>query len=98
MSPLIVQFNYVDGTSDIERINAYVWRKNEKEVTKTFVKTNKVMSIVLDPMRETADINEKNNVWNLKTEPSMFELFKAKSGSARGQSNGENPMQKAKQR
>lgn len=98
VSPLIVQFNYVDGTSDIERINAYVWRKNEKEVTKTFVKTNKVLSVVLDPMRETADINEKNNVWNLKTEPSMFELFKAKSGSARGQSNGENPMQKAKQR
>lgn len=98
VSPLIIQFNYVDGTSDIERINAYVWRKNEKEVTKTFVKNNKVMSIVLDPMRETADINEKNNVWNIKTEPSMFELFKAKSGSARGQSNGENPMQKAKQK
>jgi hypothetical protein len=96
VSPLIIQFNYTDGSSEIERIHAYIWRKNEKEVTKTFLKTKKVASILLDPYRETADINEKNNSWNLKTEPAKFELFKARSGNARGQSVGENPMQKAR--
>ncbi len=98
VSPLIVQFNYADGTSDIERVNAYVWRKNEKEVTKTFLKAGKVTSIVLDPYRETADINEKNNLWNIKVEPSKFDLFKGRSGNARGQSTGENPMQKARKK
>lgn len=94
VSPLIIQFNYSDGTSDIERIGAYVWRKNEKEVTKTFLRNKKVASILLDPNRETADINERNNTWNIKEEPSKFELFKAKAATGRGQSNGTNPMQK----
>jgi hypothetical protein len=97
VTPLIIQFNYEDGTSDIERINAYVWRKNENEVTKTFIKKNKVVSIQLDPMRETADINESNNLWKIKAAPSKFTLFKEKNnaGKARGQSSGQNPMQKA---
>lgn len=98
VTPLIIQFNYADGTSEIERIGAYIWRKNEKEVTKTFLKTVKVASIVLDPYRETADINEKNNSWNIKNEPGRFELFKSKGAGARGQSTGENPMQKAKKK
>jgi len=96
VTPLIIQFNYTDGSSDIERIHAYIWRKNEKEVSKTFLKNKKVASILLDPYRETADINEKNNTWNLKGEPGRFELFKAKAANGRGQSVGENPMQKAK--
>lgn len=96
--PLIIQFNYTDGTSDIERINAYVWRKNEKEVTKTFLKDKKVASIILDPYKETADIDESNNAWNIKTEPSKFELYRAKNGgnNPRGQSTGQNPMQRAR--
>jgi hypothetical protein len=95
VSPLIIQFNYADGSSDIERIGAYIWRKNEKEVSKTFLKSKKVASILLDPYRETADINEKNNTWNIKQDASRFELFKAKSAAVRGQTQGENPMQKA---
>ena len=96
VSPLIIQFNYKDGTSEIERIGAYVWRKNEYEVTKTFLKDKKVAFIVLDPLKETCDINEKNNLWNIKAEPNKFDLFKAKAAKIRGQSTGDNPMQKAK--
>jgi len=96
VSPLIIQFNYTDGSSDIERISAYIWRKNEYEVTKTFLKNKKVATIILDPMRETCDINERNNAWNVKTEPTKFDLFKVKAAKTRGQSIGDNPMQKAK--
>ncbi|MEI6020000.1 MAG: M1 family aminopeptidase, partial [Bacteroidota bacterium] len=96
VTPLILQFIYEDGTIGVERISAYVWRKNEKEITKTFLTDKKVTSILFDPYRETADINEGNNAWNVKAEPSKFELFKAKTANVRGQSNGENPMQKAK--
>ena len=73
-----------------------VWRKNENRVIKTFIKDKEVASIKLDPMRETADINEKNNVWNIDAEPSKFQLFKMRNaGNARGASSGfGNPMQK----
>ena len=93
--PIIIKWNYKDGSSEIERINAYVWRKNEKNVTKTFAKDKEVASILLDPYKETADINEKNNTWNVKDAPSKFDVFKSKMGG-RGQSTGGNPMQKAK--
>jgi hypothetical protein len=92
--PLIIQWNYKDGSSEIDRINAYVWRKNEKNVVKTFSKNKEVASIVLDPYKETADIDEKNNTWNVKAAPSKFDMFKAKT-AGRGQSTGGNPMQKA---
>lgn len=95
VSPLIIQWNYKDGTSEVDRVNAYVWRKNEKNVVKTYAKDKEVSSIVLDPYRETCDINEKNNNWNVKQAPERFDVFKTKS-VGRGQSAGGNPMQKAK--
>ncbi|MBK6833012.1 MAG: M1 family metallopeptidase [Bacteroidetes bacterium] len=93
--PLIIQWNYKDGSTEVDRINAYVWRKNEKNVVKTFAKTKEVASIVLDPFKETADIDEKNNTWNVKDAPTKFDVFKTKT-VGRGQSTGGNPMQKAK--
>jgi len=93
--PIIIQWIYADGSKEIERIHAYVWRKNEKEVTKTFLKDKKAIAILLDPYKETADINEANNGWNIKAEPSRFEVFKSEK-AVRGQSKGDNPMQHQK--
>jgi hypothetical protein len=93
--PIIIEWTYKDGTKEVEKIPAQVWRLNEKKVTKVFVKDKEVASIKLDPMRETADINESNNSWGTIAEPTKFELFKAKQAAARGQSQGTNPMQKA---
>jgi hypothetical protein len=94
--PIIIQWNFSDGSSEIERLHVYIWRKDEKQFTKTFLKDKKVASIIIDPYKETGDINEKNNTWNIKSEPAKFELFKAKSSAGRGQSTGGNPMQKAR--
>jgi hypothetical protein len=96
--PIIVEFNFKDGTKDVERIPAQVWRLNEQKVTKLFMKDKEVASIKLDPMKETADINESNNSWGSIAEPSRFTAFKMKQGSVRGQSQGINPMQKAEQK
>ncbi|MFN8246280.1 MAG: hypothetical protein U0T56_07865 [Ferruginibacter sp.] len=57
----------------------YIWRKNENKVTKYFLKNKEVASIKLDLMRETADINEKNNTWPSFETPSRFQLFKSKN-------------------
>lgn len=96
--PIIVEWTFKDGTKEIDRIPAQVWRYNENKVTKFFVKDKEVTSIKLDPMRETADIDESNNTWgNVPQEPTRFEVFKMKQ-AARGQSQGTNPMQKAQEK
>ncbi|MBC6492365.1 M1 family metallopeptidase [Flavihumibacter stibioxidans] len=95
--PIIVEFTFTDGTTEVDRIPAQIWRKNENKVTKVYLKDKEVKSIKLDPMRETADINEGNNTWGTIAEPSKFQLFKLKQG-ARGQSTGITPMQKAKEK
>jgi hypothetical protein len=93
--PIIIEWTFKDGTKQTDRISAYVWRKNENKVTKTFLKDKEVVAIKLDPMRETADINEKNNSWPSLSEPSKFQLFKSRSGSPRGGGGSQiNPMQR----
>lgn len=92
--PIIIEWTFKDGSKEVDRIDAQVWRKNENKVVKTFIKRKEVASIKLDPMRETADIDEKNNLWNVDATPSTFQLFKERARAARGASGGNNPMQK----
>ncbi len=99
--PIIVEFTFEAGTKELEKIPAQIWRKNEQKVSKLFMTTKKAKSIKVDPMRETADINEGNNVWpsnGVVPEPSRFSLFKGAAGRGRGQSSGVNPMQNAMQK
>ncbi len=94
--PIILEWTYKDGTKEIERISAQVWRKNEKNVIKTFMKDKEVASIKLDPYRETADIDESNNTYGDIKEPSKFKLFKQKQNVTPAP--GINPMQKAQEK
>ncbi len=89
--PIILEFTFEDGTKETQRLPAQIWRKNENKVTKVFLTNKKAVSIQLDPMRETADIDESNNKWPNVAAPSKFALFKSK-GFARGQSIGLSPM------
>ncbi len=89
--PIIVEFTFEDGTKETQRLPAQIWRKNENKVTKVFLTNKKAISIQLDPMRETADIDESNNKWPNVAAPSKFALFKSK-GFTRGQSIGLSPM------
>ena len=95
--PIIVEWTFKDGTKQVDRIPAQVWRYNENKVSKVFIKDKEVSSIKLDPLRETADINEANNTWGDIPPASKFQMFKAKQ-QVRGQSTGINPMQKAKEK
>ena len=88
--PIIIEWTFKDGTTEIQRIPVQIWRKNEQAVTKAFIKDKEVQAIRLDPMRETADINENNNIWPLRQMPSRFELFKSKATVR----SGGNAMQK----
>ena len=94
--PIIVEFTFKDGTKEIDRIPAQVWRLNEKKVIKTFMKDKEVASIKLDPMKETADIDESNNSWGSIASATRFQLYKQKQGVIPAP--GINPMQKAKEK
>ena len=97
--PIIVEWTFKDGSKEVDRIPAQVWRLNESKVTKFFMKDKEVTGIRLDPMRETADIDESNNTWgDVPKEPSRFSVFKTRQGAVRGQSQGINPMQKAEEK
>jgi len=97
--PIILEWTYTDGTTEIERIPAQIWRKNENKVVKVFVKDKPVAKVQLDPFKETADINTANNSWpKIPDEPSRFEVFKMKQAGVRASSNTNNPMQKAEEK
>jgi hypothetical protein len=96
--PIIIEWTYKDGTKEIDRIPAQVWRHNENKVIKTFIKSKEVASVKLDPLKETADINESNNNWNTIAEASKFTIFKGRQAAGRGTGSGTNPMQKAQEK
>jgi hypothetical protein len=91
--PVILEWTYADGTKEYEKIPAQVWRKNEKGFTKVFIKDKQVTAIRLDPMRETADIDETNNKWPTVSEPSKFTVFKQATSPFAPVPGTKNPMQ-----
>lgn len=78
--PVIIEWTYKDGTKEIERIPAEIWRVNEQKVTKVFVKQKEVTNMVLDPKQEIADVNDQDNVFPKRTgTATKFDEFKKKT-------------------
>jgi hypothetical protein len=76
VSPVIIEWTFKDGSKEIERIPAEIWRTNESEVKKIFVKEKEVVNIVIDPNFETADVNTTDNVFPKKPVESKFDQLK----------------------
>jgi len=96
LMPLIIQFNFEDGTSEVKRIPAEIFRLNDQKVSKVFALAKQVVSVTLDPQEETADTDRENNFFPRKAVPSRFEMFKQNGGGRWSGGGGLNPMQKAK--
>lgn len=77
--PVIIEWTYKDGTKEIERLPAEIWRTNEASFTKVFAKDKEVASVVIDPKKETADINESDNVFPRVDKESKFDELKKKT-------------------
>ena len=75
--PIIIDIKYEDGETVRKRYPAQVWRKNDKEVKKIITTDKKITEIVLDPDKETADIDERNNSWPKKEDQTDFDKFKS---------------------
>ncbi|HNV29073.1 MAG TPA: M1 family metallopeptidase, partial [Cyclobacteriaceae bacterium] len=76
--PVIIEWTYKDGSKEIERLPAEIWRINETKVTKVFAKDKEVVNVVIDPLKETADISIENNTFPKGNQPSKFDELKKK--------------------
>jgi hypothetical protein len=85
--PAILAIEYADGSDEELRLPAEIWRHDPERVLKLLVREKEIVSIVLDPHRETADIDLDNNHWPKQVVKSRFQLFKHEQEK--------NPMQEA---
>ncbi|MHC4975312.1 MAG: M1 family metallopeptidase [Planctomycetota bacterium] len=88
--PIILLVEYTDGSDEIVRAPAEIWRRDSESVSKLIWTDKTIESITLDPYRETADVDFDNNYFPPRIEETRFELFKS---SGRG---SENPMRAAR--
>jgi hypothetical protein len=86
--PLIIEFTFADGTTEVRRIPAEIWRIYEEKVSKVFIFDKEVISFRLDPFLETADTDLKNNAWPREMQATRYQLYKQE------QTVKENPMQR----
>jgi hypothetical protein len=77
--PVIIEWTYKDGSKEIERLPAEIWRLNETKVTKVFEKDKEVINVVIDPLKETADINIGDNMFPRVVQPNKFDELKKKT-------------------
>ena len=89
--PIILEFTYTDGSSEVIRIPAEIWRRNSETIKKVFILDKELIGVKLDPFLETADIDMNNNYWPARNEPTRFQLYKL----GEDEEELENPMQRA---
>jgi hypothetical protein len=76
--PIIVEMQYEDGSSDIHKFPAQIWRKNNDLAKRVFATEKKVVKIQLDPKLETADIDVENNYWPKSETVTKFDTLEKK--------------------
>ena len=61
--PLIFHLAYEDGSEEVRRIPAEIWRRDNESVTKLLLCEKPLASVTLDPYLETADADLSDNTW-----------------------------------
>jgi hypothetical protein len=61
--PLHLGITYEDGTSEVIKLPADIWRHNELTFTYGFFSDQAVASVMIDPNEVFADVNRDNNGW-----------------------------------
>jgi len=91
--PVIIEFTYADGSKEMQKIPAEVWRKDNAMFSKVFMTKKKVVSFHLDPNLETADTDVYNNSYPRQEVPTRFELYRRDNNYS-----SPNPMQMNKKK
>ncbi len=75
--PIILGVIYEDGSDELIRLPAEIWRRDAKSVRKLLVTDKSVKEIIVDPNWETADVDIENNYYPRRLIPSRVESFKS---------------------
>ncbi|MEG3765757.1 M1 family metallopeptidase [Alteromonas sp. 14N.309.X.WAT.G.H12] len=83
--PIILEMEFADGSKEMMRIPAEIWRRTPKAVSKLVVtdKDKELVSVTVDPRWETADVDVENNYYPRRIIPSRIEAYKAKKSTSR---------------
>jgi hypothetical protein len=74
--PVIIEWTFTDGSKEVDRIPAEIWRNNETKLSKIFTKDKQVTSVTIDPLKETSDINVDDNTFPRIAQVSKFDELK----------------------
>ena len=74
--PIILELTFADGSTEMMRIPAEIWRRTPKAVKKLIVTDRELTQVVMDPRWETADVEIENNYYPRRIIPSRIEAFK----------------------
>jgi hypothetical protein len=77
--PIILEFTFADGSTEIVRIPAEVWRYDPQHVTWTYMTDREVVQVELDPLWETADADRTDNYYPPRIEPTRLEVYRSSS-------------------
>ncbi len=83
--PIILELAFEDGTTQMMRIPAEIWRRTPKAVNKLIVteKSQVLTSVTVDPRWETADVDVENNHYPRRIVPSRIEAYKRDKSTAK---------------
>ncbi|MEZ4786531.1 MAG: M1 family metallopeptidase [Flavobacterium haoranii] len=71
--PIIAEVQFEDGSKELHKFPAQIWRRNNDTAKRVFATDKKITKIQLDPKLETADIDVANNMWPKEELPSKFD-------------------------
>ncbi|MBO6846529.1 MAG: M1 family metallopeptidase [Maricaulis sp.] len=80
--PVILEFTFANGETELVRIPAEVWRYNPANITWSYITDRQVVSVELDPLYETADADRTDNHYPPRIEPTRLELYRSGQGSS----------------
>ncbi|GAA0855042.1 M1 family aminopeptidase [Aliiglaciecola litoralis] len=83
--PIILQLTFEDGSTEMMRIPAEIWRRTPKAVNKLIVtdKDRVLTSVAVDPHWETADVDVENNYYPRRFIPSRIEAYKSEKSDSK---------------
>jgi len=74
--PVILNFTFSDGETEEVRIPVEIWRFNPEQAIWRYISDKQVVSVELDPHRETADADRTDNYYPPRMEPSRLEVYR----------------------
>ncbi len=86
--PVILRLTFSDGTNEIVRIPAEIWRRNSQQVTWQYVTAKTLTGAEVDPLWETADANRGNNAFPARIETTDLSIDEERPGTNRMRDSG----------